>query len=81
MAAYTRGKAFTWEDFTPEQLAELKGEKGDPFTWEDFTAAQIEVLKKPAIDAAATATAAAKKAETAADNAGKTGKGAENGER
>lgn len=69
MAAYTRGKAFTWEDFTPEQLAELKGEKGDPFTWEDFTAAQIEILKKPAIDAAATATAAAKKAETAAANA------------
>lgn len=24
------GKAFTYEDFTPEQLAALKGEKGDP---------------------------------------------------
>lgn len=74
MAAYTKGKAFTWEDFTPEQLAELKGEKGDPFRWEDFTAAQIEVLKKPATDAAATATDAAKKAETAADNAEKQAK-------
>lgn len=74
MAAYTRGKAFTWEDFTPEQLADLKGEKGDPFTWEDFTAAQIEVLKKPATEAATLATAAAKKAETAADNAEKQAK-------
>ena len=74
MATYTKGKAFTWEDFTPEQLAELKGEKGDPFTWEDFTAAQIEVLKKPATDAAATATAAAKKAETAAATAEKQAK-------
>ena len=25
-----QGEAFTYEDFTPEQLAELKGEKGDP---------------------------------------------------
>ncbi|WP_170957522.1 hypothetical protein [Duncaniella freteri] len=24
---------FTYEDFTPEQLAALKGDKGDPFTW------------------------------------------------
>lgn len=69
MASYTRGKAFTWEDFTPEQLAELKGEKGDPFTWDDFTAAQIEILKKPATEAATLATAAAKKAESAAADA------------
>lgn len=71
VAAYTRGEVFTWEDFTAEQLAELKGEKGAPFRWEDFTAAQIEVLKKPATDAAATATAAARKAETAASEAAK----------
>lgn len=51
------GKAFTYADFTPEQLAALKGEKGDKgdpgakgdtgaaFTYEDFTAAQLAALK------------------------------------
>ncbi len=62
LAAYTRGLPFTYKDFTPEQLQELKGEKGDPFTYEDFTAAQIEMLKRPA-------TEAAKRADTAADKA------------
>ncbi len=49
VAAYTRGKAFTYADFTPEQLAALKG---DPFTFEDFTPAQITDLRRPADDAA-----------------------------
>lgn len=64
LAAYTRGLPFTYEDFTPEQLQKLKGEKGDPFTFKDFTAAQIEMLKQPA-------TEAAKRANTAADKANK----------
>lgn len=65
LAAYTRGPAFTYSDFTPEQLAALKGDKGDPFTWEDFTPAQIEILKKPAADAAALANKAANDATNA----------------
>ena len=56
------GAAFTFDDFTPEQLAQLKGEKGDPFEYEDFTDEQIEALKKPAIDAAEVAEAAAEEA-------------------
>lgn len=67
LAAYTRGLPFTYEDFTPEQLAALKGDKGDPFTWADFTPAQIEILKKPATEAATLANTAAKKADTAAN--------------
>lgn len=67
LAAYTRGPAFTYDDFTPEQLAALKGDKGDPFTWEDFTPAQIEILTKPATEAAANANSAATKAEAAAN--------------
>lgn len=39
-----RGAAFTYEDFTPEQLEALKV-KGDPFTYEDFTEEQILALK------------------------------------
>ena len=62
LAAYTRGLPFTYDDFTPEQLAALKGDKGDAFTWEDFTAAQIEILKQPATNAAKVAEAAAKQA-------------------
>ena len=65
LAAYTRGLPFTYDDFTPEQLAALKGDKGDPFTWADFTAAQIELLKQPATDAANVAAAAAKQATEA----------------
>ena len=42
-----KGEAFTYEDFTPEQLNALKGAKGDPFTYEDFTAAQLEKLRGP----------------------------------
>ena len=61
LAAYTRGFPFTYEDFTPEQLAKLKGDKGDPFTFEDFTAAQIELLRKPATDAATQANEATTK--------------------
>lgn len=55
-----RGEAFTYADFTVEQLAELtgpegpagpagadgsKGDKGDPFTYEDFTEEQLATLK------------------------------------
>lgn len=55
-----KGDAFTYDDFTAEQLAALKGEKGDPgakgeqgakgdkgdpFTYADFTAAQLAALK------------------------------------
>lgn len=56
-----KGNAFTFADFTPEELASLKGEKGekgdkglqgDPFTYDDFTSEEIEGLKKPATDAA-----------------------------
>lgn len=68
LAAYTRGPAFTYDDFTPEQLAALKGDKGDPFTWADFTPAQIEILKKPATDAAARADKAATDAATATND-------------
>lgn len=39
------GEPFTYDDFTPEQLENLKGEKGDPFTYEDFTPEQLEDLK------------------------------------
>lgn len=65
LAAYTRGLPFTYEDFTPEQLAKLKGDKGDPFTYEDFTAAQIQLLQKPATDAAGLAGEATRKANEA----------------
>ncbi len=65
LAAYTRGLPFTYDDFTPEQLAALKGDKGDPFTWADFTSAQIELLKQPATDAAKVAAAAAQQAADA----------------
>lgn len=65
LAAYTRGLPFTYEDFTPEQLENLKGAQGDPFTFEDFTPAQIELLQKPAKDAAAQANEAAWKATQA----------------
>lgn len=40
-----KGDAFTYEDFTEEQLAGLKGEKGDAFTFEDFTEEQLAGLK------------------------------------
>lgn len=40
-----RGVAFRFEDFTPDQLAGLKGAKGDPFTYADFTPAQLAALK------------------------------------
>lgn len=46
-----KGDPFTYADFTPEQLAELKGEtgapgeKGDPFTYNDFTEEQLLALK------------------------------------
>ena len=62
IAAYTRGYAFTYEDFTPEQLAALKGE---PFRFEDFTPAQIVELKRPASEAAEKANKAAADAESA----------------
>lgn len=39
------GKDFTYQDFTEEQLENLKGEKGDPFTYQDFTGEQLENLK------------------------------------
>ena len=40
-----KGDAFTYEDFTEEQLAGLKGEKGDAFTYSDFTEEQLAALK------------------------------------
>ena len=40
-----KGDAFTYSDFTSEQLAALKGEKGDAFTYSDFTAEQLAALK------------------------------------
>lgn len=67
LAAYTRGLPFTYEDFTPEQLAALKGDKGDAFTFEDFTAAQIEMLKRPATEAAELAGNATDKANKATE--------------
>ncbi len=42
-----KGDAFTYADFTPAQLAALKGakgDKGDPFTFADFTQAQLGAL-------------------------------------
>lgn len=58
-----KGDAFTFEDFTEEQLELLKGEKGEPFEYEDFTPEQIEALKKPAEDAALEAQNAAQDAK------------------
>lgn len=43
--AELRGAPFTYADFTKEQLAALKGEKGDPFVYSDFTSAQLAALK------------------------------------
>lgn len=46
-----KGEPFTYEDFTEEQLAALKGErgekgeKGDSFTYADFTPEQLASLK------------------------------------
>ena len=42
-----KGDAFTYDDFTQEQLEGLKvkGDKGDPFVYEDFTPEQLEGLK------------------------------------
>lgn len=46
-----KGDAFKYEDFTPEQLEALKGEKGEkgesgePFKYEDFTPEQLKALK------------------------------------
>ena len=51
------GAAFTYDMFTKEQLASLKGDKGDkgdtgakgdPFTYNDFTAEQLAALTGPA---------------------------------
>lgn len=40
-----KGDAFTYDDFTEEQLADFKGEKGDPFVYSDFTEEQLADLK------------------------------------
>lgn len=43
-----KGKAFTYEDFTPEQLEALrwgKWDKGEAFKFEDFTPEQLKKLK------------------------------------
>ncbi len=40
-----KGDAFTYNDFTSEQLAALKGAKGDAFTYNDFTPEQLAALK------------------------------------
>lgn len=44
------GKDFTYDMFTPEQIENLrgpKGDKGEPFRYSDFTAAQLEALRGP----------------------------------
>ena len=47
------GRAFTYEDFTEEQLAALvgpegpAGPQGEPFKYEDFTIQQLELLTGP----------------------------------
>lgn len=46
-----KGDAFTYADFTAEQLEGLKGPKGDAFTYADFTAEQLAELKGPKGDA------------------------------
>ena len=46
-----QGKAFTYEDFTVQQLKSLtgpRGEKGDAFTYADFTDEQLSALRGPA---------------------------------
>ena len=51
-----KGDPFTYDDFTPEQLEQLKGpkgDKGDAFTYEDFTSEQLEQLKGPKGDTGA----------------------------
>ena len=40
-----KGDAFTYADFTAEQLEALKGAKGDPFTFSDFTPGELDGLK------------------------------------
>lgn len=47
--ASLRGAAFTYEDFTEDQLAALKGEKGDKMTYDDLTEEQKEDLAKKVI--------------------------------
>ena len=51
-----KGDPFTYSDFTPEQLAALRGPqgeigergpKGDPFVYSDFTPEQLAALKGP----------------------------------
>lgn len=36
-----QGAAFTYDDFTEEQLASLKGDKGDPYTLTETDKAEI----------------------------------------
>ena len=57
-----KGEPFRYEDFTPEQLADLKGEQGiqgvpgkdgvdgKPFTYSDFTQEQLDQLKPKGTD-------------------------------
>ena len=42
-----KGDAFTYEDFTEEQLEALRGPQGEPFKYEDFTPEQLEALRGP----------------------------------
>lgn len=46
------GKAFTYDDFTPEQLEGLRGPQGKSFTFSDLTPEQIAELQRPATEAA-----------------------------
>lgn len=44
-----KGDPFVYENFTSEQLAKLKGakgDKGDPFAFEDFTPEQLAILRE-----------------------------------
>lgn len=42
-----RDGGVSFEELTPEQKAELKGDKGDAFTYSDFTEEQLAALKGP----------------------------------
>ena len=62
------GKAFTYDDFTPEQLEGLRGPQGKSFTFSDLTPEQIAELQRPATEAAQRVSSAID-AATATNNA------------
>lgn len=62
------GKAFTYDDFTPEQLEGLRGPQGESLTYDDLTPEQIAELQRPATEAAQLVSSAID-AATATNNA------------